>query len=385
MKQMWLYALIMLNLSGCTQVDDYMLGKDNTPKPKALKPISSKQSFKQEWTTTVGKKQELSAYLKLKPSVQGNIIYIAEPNGTVEALDKNNGKIVWSRKLQDKIVSGPTLGRDYIALGTKNSKIIVLHQKNGTEAWQASITSAALSKPIIVNDKLIAKTIDGNLYAFKLASGEKLWMQEHGAPGLVLQASSSPVVMNDKFLLVGYSDGKLDAVDLQTGQLLWQRSVVYANGISEVEKLVDIDTDPIVQGNTVLLGSYQGYLGAFSLETGQFIWRKPASIYKNMAVRGDTLYLTDSHDVVWAIAKQTGLVKWKQEGLKARGLTEPVLIGNKLLVGDKTGMLHLLALKNGEFITHTSVQSPVTIAPKVVGNKAYVLTANGNLTSYSVG
>ncbi|MCE3043814.1 outer membrane protein assembly factor BamB [Legionella sp. 16cNR16C] len=380
-----LLLVVISALTACSTVDDYLLGKDNTPVPNELEPIKPKVALTEKWSVPVSRAKHSGNYLKLQPVIVGNTIYTADASGSVEAIDKKNGKILWSRKLDNVLVSGPSVGAGYIAVGTENSKVIVLKQADGSDGWQASVSGEVLSKPVIAQGKVLAKTIDGNLYAFNLASGEQLWVSDHGAPGLVLKASSSPVVVNNQTALVGYSDGKMDAVDIQTGHVIWQRSIAFASGASDVERLVDIDADPIVEGQTVILGSYQGYVGAFSLSDGQFIWRKPASIYKNMTVQGNTLYLTDSEDVVWAINKQNGQVNWKQVALKARGLTEPVISGDRLLIGDKTGMLHVLSAQSGEFISRAQVGSAIISTPSVSGKDVYVMTNNGKLSRFSVG
>lgn len=188
----------------------------------------------------------------------------------------------------------------------------------------------------------------------------------------------------DNLVLIGFSDGQLDALELQTGRLVWQRSIAYATGASDVERLVDIDSDPIVKDKVAYLASYQGYIGALSLTDGQFIWRKQGSVYKNMVLSSDTLYLTDSNDVIWSLDKRTGHVNWKQTSLKARGLTEPVIIGNDLVVGDKTGYLHFIGSQTGELLARSQLPGAVTISPNVVGNKLYVLTDNGMLNQLSV-
>ena len=216
-----------------------------------------------------------------------------------------------------------------------------------------------------------------------LAKGNIIWHIEHGAPGLILKASSSPVVVNNT-VITGYSDGKLEAVDLSTGQVLWQKSINYATGASDVERLVDIDADPVVQGDTVLLATYQGYIGAFSLTTGEYLWKKPASTYTNIAVKGNAIYMTDAEDVVWSFNKQSGQVNWKQAALKARGLTEPVIMNNKVIIGDKTGVLHVLSAQTGALIGRTNVGSGITMAPVVRGATVYTMADNGRLSSFQV-
>ncbi|MFA5960827.1 MAG: outer membrane protein assembly factor BamB [Tatlockia sp.] len=379
-----LVALVLgILLQGCTQVDDYLLGKDNTPTPSNLKPIKSKAHLVEKWSVPVASSHASNANLKLKPEIIGNIIYTADSSGLIQAVDRTTGKMQWSKKLAEGIVSGPTIASGVIAVGTDASSLILLKQADGSLLWQAKVSGEILSKPVIAQNKVITKTIDGNLYAFKLSNGEKLWLSDHGAPSLILKASSSPVV-RDNLALVGYSDGKMDAVDMETGRLVWQRSIAYARGASDVERLVDIDADPIVRGDIAYLASYQGYIGALSLTNGQFVWRKPASVYKNMVMDSNTIYLTDSDDIVWAINRQNGQVNWKQTALKARGLTEPVLMGDRLLAADKTGFLHVLSTQNGELMGRTQVGSAVSIAPAVAGNNIYVMSTNGKLSRFSV-
>ncbi|MDP3705123.1 MAG: outer membrane protein assembly factor BamB [Legionellaceae bacterium] len=367
----------------CSQVDDYILGKDNTPKPKPLEAIAFKVDMATTWSVSIGKASKSHAYLKLKPVLRGNVIYIAEASGLVQAINQQNGHVLWSTQVNHSVVSGPTVAEGHVVVGTDSSTVVLLNQVNGQTVWTAHLSEDALSKSVITNHKVIAKTIDGNLYAFDLATGKKLWVAEHGSPSLILKASSSPVSMGE-LILVGFSDGKLDAVDRDTGRVVWQRSIAYATGASDVERLVDIDADPIIRNNVVYLASYQGYIGALSLDNGQFVWNKPGSVYKNMTLESDTLFLTDSHDVLWAFDRQNGRVKWKQTALKAHGLTEPVLMGNWLIVGDKTGYLHVVSTQNGELLGRKQLAAAIDISPAVSGNTVYVALANGTLDAVRI-
>lgn len=382
-KKFLLCISACLLLQACSKVDDYMLGKDNTPKPEKLKPVKSKAKIAQDWSIPVSKPLKASAFLKIKPVIQNDVIYIADPGGQVHAIDQKTTKSRWSKQIKGKIISGPSVNDDVIAIGTDEATVVLLDKKNGDVKWTASVSSDALSRPVITKNKVIVKTIDGHLYGLNLANGQKEWVVDHGAPSLILKASSSPVV-HGNLALVGFSDGKLDAVDLETGSVKWQRGIAYANGASDVERLVDIDADPIIRGDTAYLATYQGYVGAFSLSNGQFIWRKPVSTYKNIAIDSQALYLTDSDDVIWAFDLKNGHVRWKQLALKARQLTEPVIFANRILLGDKHGFLHVLSSQNGEFLSRKQLGDAIYYAPTVSGKKVYVMTGNGKLNQLAV-
>lgn len=381
-KKIGLLLGVISLLQSCAQIDDYLLGKDNTPKPAMMAPLVSKQTLTSVWSAPVFQSSHADHYIKLKPQLSGSTLYLADTAGRVQAFDRATGKLRFSKVFKQPFVSGPAVSGDYVALGTNHSHAMLLRASDGELVWDATVSGDILSTPLFVNNAVVVKSIDGNVYAFDLKTGAQRFMVDHGTPSLILKASASPVRLGE-LMLVGFSDGKLDAIELQTGRVVWQRSIAYANGSSDVERLVDIDADPIVRGDLVYLASYQGEVGALSMTSGQFLWHKPASTYKNMAMDGNTLYMTDSDDVIWAYDASNGQVRWKQEALKARGVTEPVVMGHTLLVGDKTGYLHVLDANHGTLLSRFQQNAPILVAPLVVGHRVYVLTTK-QLTCYSL-
>lgn len=374
-------GLCGIGLQACSVIDDYVLGKDNTLKPKPLSALQAKVTLQQIWSAKVGKSHQSKVYYKLKPVTVGHTIYTADASGRISAVSNRQGKILWTNSLPHEVISGPSVAKGYVVVGTEAGTLVALSQTDGHLVWEAQLSGDALAKSAINDHIVIAKTIDGHLYALDLATGQQIWMVDHGAPNLILKASSAPLVSGN-VALVGYSDGKLDAIDLNKGRMVWQRSIAYANGASDVERLVDIDADPILRGHSIYLASYQGYIGAMDLNDGQFTWSKRASVYKNMAMDSDTLYVTDSYDVLRAYQLSTGQIKWKQTALKGYGVTEPVLLGSRVVVGDKSGFLHVLAKSNGDMIGRENVGSPITISPEVSGQRIAVMTTDGLLHVY---
>jgi outer membrane protein assembly factor BamB len=340
-------------------------------------------SFSKKWSVPVGKQHKNPGYLKLNLVAEHSTIYNADASGLVQAVSSSTGRIKWSNQLKHSLGSGPSVGEDVLAVGAENASLIILNKNTGVEQWQASLSGELLSPPTITHDKVVAKTIDGTVYAFDSKTGKKIWAVEHSSPSLVLKASSSPVVVGN-LVLIGFPDGKLDALDIDSGRLVWQRSIAYSSGASDVERLVDIDSDPIVKNHIAYISSYQGYVGALSLDTGEFLWRRPASVYKNMLLSEHDLYLTDSNDVVWSINPSSGQVNWKQIQLKARTLTNPVYFAHDVVVGDKMGYVHFIDTQTGELIGRVNLSGGITIAPIVFGSSLYVVTNNGLLERWIV-
>lgn len=361
-----------------------MLGKDNSPSPQPLKPLQGAHHLIEKWSVpSPTAKTKGYTFLKLKPVIINKTVYIAHASGLVEAVNSIDGKLLWNKRLPVGLMSGPSIKDGYLIVTSDASTVIALNAANGQELWQTNVSGDVLAKPLITHNKAIIKTVDGHVYGLQLKTGHPEWVLDHGAPNLILKASSAPAIVNDT-LLIGYSDGKLEAVNVQDGQVLWQKSITYAVGASDVERLIDIDADPIVQGNIIYLANYQGFIGAVSMQTGDFIWKKPASTFTNIIIKNNTIYMTDAENTIWSINKQDGRVNWKQTQLQYRGVTEPVLLNNSLVVGDKTGLLHVLSTQSGEFIARLEVGAPISMAPETANDQIYVMADNGYLSCFYV-
>lgn len=359
-----------------------MFGKDNSLLPSSLQPFNAKWKFKPIWTKTISGKQT-AGHLRLIPHVSNNIIYVATTDGSTAAIKAKNGDLLWQKQFSKGFTSGPSIKNNFLALGTANNELMVINQKSGKEIWHQSLSSALMAPPLLFSDKAVAKTMDGNVVAFSLQQGKKLWSLEHGSPQLILQASAGPVKMNS-WILVPFSDGKVVALEPGTGHIVWEHEMVYPTGASDVERMVDIDSDLLVSDSIFYVASYQGELGAFSTTQGDFLWRKPIATFHNMVMNSQALFVVDNDSVVWAFNRQTGNVLWKQEVLKARRLTAPTIMGNLILVADKQGFLHGLSIATGEIEARIDLKSNIEVQPVVNGNHIYVMTLNGDLKTLTV-
>lgn len=379
----WLALILGVSLQGCTTINNYWLGKDNAPVPEPLPPIVSKVAWSPCWSVSFPKGRGKESYFHLRPAIDGQIIYAATPEGNLKAIQKLSGQVLWEKQFAERLQSGPVVSSGRIVVTTNKANIMVLNQKDGRLLWQTRVSGDVLSLPIIIENRLIVKTIDGRLYAFDMSTGAKIWVTDHGTSSLIIKASSSPARYKH-LVLAGFSDGKLDAVEVTTGRIVWQRNIAYANGSSDVDKLADISATPLVRGDIVYLTSYQGYMVAMSLQQGDFLWSRAIPSYHDFAINSETLYVSDSKDVIWAVGRQDGRVLWKQPALTARNVTAPVLMNQKVIIGDRQGDLYLLDAKHGDFIGHHALGSAVDVSPVVDGNHVYVMTARRQLHCFTI-
>jgi outer membrane protein assembly factor BamB len=178
----------------------------------------------------------------------------------------------------------------------------------------------------------------------------------------------------------GFSNGRLVAFDLESGRLLWEATVSVPRGRSELERMVDIDGDPLVLGGLVFAATYQGELAAMVEKSGEVVWRRKLSSHAGLGGDFQQLYVTDDEDRVWAIDPRNGAALWKQEKMYGRKLTAPIPMGNYVLVGDYEGYVHALSPDDGAVIGRIRVGSdPISTPPRVEGDVAYILGDGGDL------
>ncbi len=372
-----------LTLSGCSYVDDYVLGKDNAPHANPLPELKHKKQVNIDWSVDVGSFPKGTAVPDLQPINHGQRIYVATSAGTVTTVNKQTGKKIWSNRLDTPLVAGPIVYANHVAVNTDHSSIRIMEKMSGKVVKEVKMASDSIAKPLLISNTMYVKTINGVLYSINIETGKKNWTYNHGSPEIILKASSSPVkYMNH--VLVGFSDGELIAFDEDNGHVVWQRHIAFPKGASDIERLVDIDTNPIIDGSNLYIASYQGEIGSYSIENSEFNWHREASTYHDLAVENDVLVMVDSDDVVWAFQKNTGNVLWKQQGLKARGLTAPVIWKHNIWVGDKMGVLHGISLRSGEFIGQLTMPGSIISSPVVEGDACWVLTTNGQLHRLSM-
>jgi outer membrane protein assembly factor BamB len=231
----------------------------------------------------------------------------------------------------------------------------------------------------------VVHTLDDSVFGLETATGKQRWRYLFPAPVLTLRGSSTPVVA-DSAALIGLSGGKLVKLDLAGGVPVWEATVTLPSGRTELDRVADIDADPVIVGSTAYVGTYNGDLAAVDLVSGDILWRRTLSSHAGLAVDARDLYITDSDDNIWAAAPEDGAGRWKQELLRHRLLTAPAIVGDYLVVGDLEGWLHWLARKDGTLAARVKVAGgAITARPLVADGRVFVYADDGTLAALSPG
>lgn len=395
-----LVLALLLSGSGCAWFANKSDGKPKKEKPKATKlvKIDSEVKIKRLWRASVGKGLGRK-FIRTRPAVLADQVFAADAYGTVVSHDRFNGKRLWKStigqpvgngwKFWDRrdpgfVTGGVGAGGGLVFVGMTTGDVVALSAADGSEAWRIDIGTETVAPPIYDDGQIFIQTIDGRLLARDAATGESVWAFDSQVPILTLRGTATPVV-DDDIVYTGFADGMLVALNTKSGERLWGHRVMLPQGRSELERMVDVDSSPLVAGPIVYVVSYQGLVKAVRRADGRSLWEKEKSSFLDLAEGYGQIYVIDEDDKVVAIDQESAEESWSNEGLVRRVLSSPAAYNNYLLVGDDDGFLHVLAQSDGRFLGRTKIdgaglRSPFTIADGTV----YIYGSGGSLTALEI-
>ena len=391
MRQITLLCSCLI-LAGCSTFDtindsvsgisNYFLGgEDNSDPPAVLVEYAPEIKIEEVWSESIGVGSEEQS-LKLIPAIGFGKILAADRDGLIQARDLNTGRLIWEAETDIHFSAGPGLGVGTVILGSSDAEVAAFNSENGALLWKSSVSSEVLSVPVVANGIVVVRTTDGEIIALNEKNGGKLWNYEHNAPALSVRGIGAPLVVGEN-VIEGYDNGKLMALRLTDGKYAWETSVAIPKGRSEVERLVDLDVDPIEVTGVIYIASYNGGAAAVSELDGDVLWRNEAiSSYTGLSHDFRYLYLSDSTDDVWQLEQRTGSSLWKQKDLHQRKLTAPAVYENYVVVGDFEGYVHWLSTSDGRQLGRIKVaDSAIDAKPVVVDNTVYIYAKDGTLAA----
>ncbi len=382
-------------LSGCAAVNEgkklvtgatsyFMGGEDNTEPPNKLIEYQPEIEIETLWKEKVGVATD-EQYLKLVAAVSYGKVLVADREGLIEARDLKTGDLLWDRQTDYAFSAGPGTGIDSAIMGTSHAEIVAFNIETGEQKWSALVSSEVLAVPVIAKGIVIVRTIDGKVIALSEKDGSQLWQFERNVPTLSIRGTSSPIIVEDN-VIAGYANGKLMALRLVDGKVIWETSIAIPSGRSEVERLVDLDVDPIETDGVIFIAGYQGGTSAVLEIDGDVLWRnEDVSSTSGMSYDWRYLYISDSRSDVWQLDQRNGASLWKQDELRNRKLTAPVAYDEFVVTGDFAGYVHWLAGSDGRQLGRKQVSgSAVEARPVVVDNTVYIYAKDGTLAAYKV-
>ncbi len=385
-KKTLVVLCVAIGLTACSskEIDESLRVAD-------LPEVESEFKPKVEWRKSIGSTG--GKFSRIKPVIAYDKVYTASRIGDVATFDQATGKKLWSFDLTDiedergffgnresALLNGsPEVGANKVFYGSENGILFCLDAQTGEFLWQSSVKGEIIASPAYGENIVVVNTSAGLIKAFNADTGETLWQVEQDVPPLTLRGISTPIISNGG-VIVGSSNGMLSVYLTENGQAGWAVEVGEASGSTELERVIDLDSKPVVVFDKIYAISARGNLVAVETRTGRILWQRKYSSYRQITVDSSTIYLTDVKGHVYAVDRLDGEEKWGQLSLTNRQVTGPAVIENHVVVGDFKGYLHWLDKESGELVAQYRLDgSSVYTTPTVKDGLIYAQSEDGDL------
>ena len=347
-------------------------------KPGPLPAFDPKATAQIDWQVQLGGKGGVG----FAPTVRSDSIVAAGPDGTIVSVDPSTGRQNWRIRADQPLSAGVGAGVKTVVVGTNKGDVLAF-DASGKPLWQVKIATEVAGPPLDVEGTVVVLSLDGRIFGLTEADGSRKWVYQRTNPPLTVRRFPGAVASRGG-LFTGTAGGKLLALDLASGALGWEASVATPKGVTELDRIADVTSLPVVEERQVCAAAYQGRVACFEVVRGTLTWSRDFSSLNGLTVDNRYLFLTDDAGAIHALDKTTGASAWKQDKLAVRFPSGPVVIGDYLGVVDAEGYVHLLDRSDGSLVGRVATDGAAAISQPVANRGAAIWqSAAGNLISAS--
>jgi outer membrane protein assembly factor BamB len=316
--------------------------------------------------------------------------------------DNNNGRINYNGKLKNiskfKFSKIDNFYQYNPEILFENNNIIFFDNKgtilkfndDSDLLWKKNYYSKTEKKqnPILFfgNNKKILIVVDNlaKFYALDIITGELLWKKKNLAP-----FNSQIKVFKDQFFVIDF-DNTLRSYSIKDGSEIW--NVKTENSLIRTQKKLSL----VIIENKVYFNNSIGDINAVDINSGELIWQIPTqsslvfdeSFYlktSDIIATRDTIFFSNNNNQFFSIDINSGSLNWKT---KINSTLRPTLTDNYLFTISMKGYLLIIDKNSGKIIRATDVFKNIKnkkrnkIKPTgfILGNKnIYLTTNNGKL------
>lgn len=340
------------------QANDWPTARAN-PQGTGAVPQTLPQRLVEQWRYQAGEAIEST------PVVVAGIVYLADVEGTIHALDATNGQKVWTSKTEAGFLAPPAIEGDTLLIGDYNGMVYALDITNGKQRWTFQTDGEINAGLACFEDKVLIPSQDGKLYCLKIADGSKVWTYE-----TTDQIQCSPTIAGTRTFLGG-CDGQLHSVDLKTGKAIADPLPLGGPTLST----------PAVLGQHAFLTTHGGLVMAFDWQANKPLWQysDPArnqEYRSSPAASEQAIVVTSQFRSVVALDPKTGKPLWTKP-LRRFAEASPVIAGDDVWVAATDGRLYRFALSDGTLRSEQEFRGSFLAPPAIAGEQLIIANDDG--------
>ena len=197
-----------------------------------------------------------AGHIATEPLILGDAVYVTAIYNHADKYDLRDGRRLWSFRTEDQLHSSPALGPGVLVFGSDDGTVYALNPDNGELRWTFEAGGSVFATPTICGETVFLGALDSVFYALDLETGALKW--RHKAERPIFQGAAC----NGRVVIWGTSGGTLFCLDAATGEEKWR---FWASG--------SVSTPPLIAGDVVYFGSLDRLYYGLELASGKELWR----------------------------------------------------------------------------------------------------------------
>lgn len=374
----WALLATLVGLAGCSTVgdlwDDWFGTSAKRQVPAALVEFKPSAGLSVAGSASVG----AAGSSVFVPGQWKGSVFAAGADGKLTRFDGVPGRESWRVDTGHKLSAGVGVGPSAVVVGTIKGDVLA-YDHNGKALWQTKVSSEVLAAPAVTDEAVYVRSGDGRVFSLNASDGKQRWFYQRATPALTVR-STAGVLLDRNGVFAGFGGGKLVALESANGAVGWEASVALPRGVSELERIADVTSNPVTDGQSICAAAFQGRVACFDINNGTPTWGRDMSSLTGVAMDARTVYVSEVKGALHALDKATGASVWKQDKLTNRQLSGPLVYRGYVIVGDLQGYVHVLSREDGAFAARIATDgSPIRATPQATADGILVQTLKGGL------
>lgn len=328
--------------------------------------------MKVRWTYKTS--DEGRASVDAPPTIAGDVVYIADADGTLHAVDLKTGQARWRYKSTEGFATSPLVydGKVFLGdlagifhavgvadgkkvwtvdaeapihasanaadgkvlFGTDGAEILCLAAADGKVHWRAKADDRINAAPSIGNGMAFVSGCDAQLRGFDIATGQKKFAVDLGA-----YAPASPAFVKDR-IVTGTDQGRVVCVSADGKRALWTYEDVGGQAL--------VFASPAVADGIVVVGARDRQVHAIDIATGKGVWsfKTRGDVDASPVISSGRVYAASKDKKLYVLDLKTGKPLWEFNA--SRGIEAgPAIGGGVVVLGDTAGNVFCLEPEGG--------------------------------------
>ena len=351
----------------------------------------------QIWSRSIGKGSDATRRLNATPVIAENRLFVIDTEGRVSAFDATTGSPLWQKIIsvegqgtRPAFGGGVSFMDGRVFVTTGFGVAVALDAGNGAELWRQTLPTPLRGAPGVDAGRVFVTTHDGQLSALNAETGAISWQANATVEPAAILGPGGPAIAQDT-VVAGFASGELFALRVENGRTVWQDQLARTGRTTALGALSGIAASPVIDRGRVFAIGHGGRMAALELSTGQRVWERDFAGVNTPWAVDDWVFAVTLEGELVALTRAEGkirwvtqLERWRNEKKKTGGIEwfGPVLAGERLILVSSESRMVTVAPTTGEIIGTTRLKSSAYLPPVVANGVLYILTDDGTLTAY---